>query len=93
MDDQTIKEFSASIQMFEKSFSKIASDFSTKLGALEGKAADISAKTDFLKKMKQIYDEQNSRLELMEATLNEVNDRLDSIQNAPMGKSRKKKRK
>ncbi len=92
MDDQTVKDFEAKLGMFENSFKSIADNFSTKLSEINVRAAQIADNTEFLKKMKVIFDGQNKKLLLMEASLDELIFRLDTIAEEGVSTSKKKKR-
>ena len=64
MDEQIIKDFEAKLKMFENSIEKISGDLTAKLNDLAVQTKDINEKTQFLKTMKKIYDEQNKKLKL-----------------------------
>jgi len=93
MDDETIKEFNSKLTMFETSINGISSNLEGKLQDLAEKTKVIADNTAFLKRMKSIYDEQNKKLVLMEATLDELTYRLDAITNGTTVDSDKKKKK
>ena len=95
MDEEIIKEFNSKLDMFETSLDGIYTNLMGKLEDLAKPITAIAESTNFLKRMKVIYDEQNKKLVLMEATLDELSYRLDAISNgsaAPSGKKKKKKR-
>ena len=79
--------------MFQTSLEKISAGFLSKLGELSNKTVEIAGNTEFLKKMRVIYDEQNNKLEIMDATINEVLERLDDISSGKNSVSDKKKKK
>lgn len=96
MDEEVIKEFNAKINMFETSLNGIYTNLLGKLEDLAKPIIEIAESTDFLKKLRVIYDEQNKKLLLMEGTLDELSYRLDSISSgtaAPSDKKKKKKKK
>jgi len=95
VDEEIIKEFNSKLDMFETSLDGIYTNLMGKLEDLAKPITAIAESTNFLKRMKVIYDEQNKKLVLMEATLDELSYRLDAISNgsaAPSGKKKKKKR-
>lgn len=92
MDEQVIKDFESKLTMFENSLKNIAEGFLSKLGDLSNKTGEIAENTEFLKQMKKIFDDQNKKLELMDATINELTSRLDEIDSADYSKKKKKKK-
>ena len=93
MDEEIIKEFNSKLSMFETSINGISSNLFGKLEELAKQTGEIANNTDFLKKMKIIYDEQNKKLVLMEATLDELTYRLDAISSGTADSDSKKKKK
>ncbi|MHA1149864.1 MAG: hypothetical protein ACTSR8_16635 [Promethearchaeota archaeon] len=93
MDDQIIKDFESKLTMFENSIKNLSDGFLTKLEDLSTKTNEIAENTEFLKRMKKIFDEQNKKLELMDATIKELSSRLDILDEQGIGKSSKKKKK
>ena len=93
MDEETIKEFNSKLDMFETSLNGVYSNLLGKLEDLAKPIKEIAESTNFLKRMKAIYDEQNKKLVLMEATLDELSYRLDAISNGTAAPSSKKKKK
>jgi len=95
MDDEIVKEFNSKLDMFENSLNSIYSNLIGKLEDLAKPINEIAESTDFLKKMKVIYDDQNKKLLLMEGTLDELSYRLDAISNgtaAPVSSKKKRKK-
>lgn len=92
LDEQIIKDFEGKLQMFESSIKNISDGFMQKLLDLSKQTGEIAENTQFLKKMKIIYEEQNSKLEIMDATITELIARLDSIEIPSKGKKKKKKK-
>ncbi len=95
VNDEIVKEFNSKLNMFETSLNGIYSNLKVKLDELAKPIKEIAESTDFLKKMKVIYDNQNKKLLLMEGTLDELSYRLDAISNgtaAPSGKKKKRRK-
>jgi len=93
MDEELIKDFNSKLDMFETSLNGIYSNLLGKLEELAKPITAIAESTNFLKKMKVIYDEQNKKILLMEGTLDELSYRLDAISNGTATSSSKKKKK
>ena len=92
MDEQVVKEFNDKLAMFEKSLSNISDNFIGKLDELGIKTKEVAENTIFLKRMKVIFDDQNRKLEIMDATLEEIQSRLDTISEGGVPKKSKKKK-
>ena len=93
LDDSVIKDFESKLTMFENSLKNISEGFLSKLIDLSNKTTEIAENTEFLKSMKKIFDEQNKKLEIMDATINELSSRLDILDEAGITASVKKKKK
>jgi len=92
VDPQIIKDFENKLGIFQDSFTGISSDFLDKLETLAVQIKDISESVQFLKRMKQIYEEQNKKIETMETTINELMIRLDEIVEGGTPKKKRKKK-
>ena len=96
MDEETLKDFNSKLDMFQSSLNGIYSNLLGKLEELAKPIKAIAESTNFLKRMKVIYDDQNKKLVLMETTLDELSYRLDAISNgtaAPVSSKEKKRKK
>ena len=92
MDEQLIKDFESKLGMFENSLKSIADNFSGKLTEISTRASQVAENTEFLKKMKTIFDGQNKKLLLMETTVDELIFRLDALAEEGIAKKKKKKK-
>jgi len=93
MDEQIVKDFENKLGMFENSIKSIADNFSGKLNEIAVRSNEVAENTEFLKKMKAMFDEQNKKLLLMETTIDELIFRLDTLAEEGIQKSKKKKKK
>jgi hypothetical protein len=92
MDEELIKDFESKLGMFENSLKSIADNFSTKLSEIAVRTSQVAENTEFLKKMKTIFDGQNKKLLLMETTVDELIFRLDALAEEGVSKKKRKKK-
>jgi len=91
MDEQIIKDFESRLAMFENSVKSIASNFESKLVDLDKQTKDIVENTNYLKKMKVVYENQNKKLLLMESTIDELMYRLENISELSVKKKKRRR--
>jgi len=91
MDEQIIKDFESRLAMFENCVKSIASNFESKLVDLDKQTKDIVENTNYLKKMKVVYENQNKKLLLMESTIDELMYRLENISELSVKKKKRRR--
>ncbi len=79
MDEKIIKNFEAKLNLFQNSLIKVSDQLMVKLEKITKETKQVVLNTDFLKKMKVIYDEQNKKLQLMEKSITDLSLLIDKV--------------